>query len=77
ENVKAGFLPLKSSTRIHHIIENVLTLWMEPTEHVLPLRVLLENILNVNLQQQTVISYARKKMLQQKLNIPVRVYSAM
>ncbi|CAF4124910.1 unnamed protein product [Rotaria socialis] len=77
ENVKAGFLPLTSSTRIHHIIENVLTSWMEPTEHILPLRIFLENILHVNLQQQTVISYARKKMLQQKLNISVRVYSEM
>ncbi|CAF1342999.1 unnamed protein product [Rotaria sordida] len=76
DNVKSGFLPLISSVRIHHIIENVLTLWMQPDEHILPLRIFLENILNINLQQRTVISYARKKMLQQKLTIPVRFYAA-
>jgi hypothetical protein len=63
------------SVRIHHIIENLLTLWMQPDEHILPLRVFLENILNINLQQQTVVSYARKKMLQQKVTLPIRLYA--
>ncbi|CAF1007257.1 unnamed protein product [Rotaria sp. Silwood1] len=76
DNVKSGFLPLTSSVRIHHIIENVLTLWMHPDEHILPLRIFLENILNINLEQRTVISYARKRMLQKKLTIPVQFYAA-
>ncbi|CAF4018527.1 unnamed protein product [Rotaria sp. Silwood2] len=76
DNVKSGFLPLTSSVRIHHILENLLTLWMHPDEHVLPLRIFLENIFHMNLQQRTVISYARKKMLQKKLTIPVQFYAA-
>lgn len=64
-----------SSTRVHHVIENVLTLWMQPDDHILPLRIFLENILNINLRQQTIMSYAKKRMLQQKLNIPVQIYS--
>lgn len=75
DHIKSGFLPLTSSVRIHHIIENVLTLWMQPDEHILPLRIFLENILNIDLQQRTVNSYARKKMLQQKLTIPIRLYA--
>ena len=69
-------LPITSSVRIHHIIENLLTLWIQPDEHILPLRVFLENILNINLQQQTIASYARKKLLQQKVTVPVQLYAA-
>ena len=49
---------------------------MQPDEHILPLRIFLENILNIDLQQRTVASYARKKFLQQKLTVPVRFYAA-
>ena len=67
---------MTASVRIHHIIENVLTLWMQPDEHILPLRVFLENILNIDLQQRTIVSYARQKLLQQKRSIPIRFYAA-
>ncbi|UJR13885.1 hypothetical protein I4U23_000892 [Adineta vaga] len=76
EHIKSGYLPKTSSVRIHHIIENVLTLWMQLDEHILPLRIFLENILNIDLQQRTVDSYARRKFLQQKLVIPIEFYAA-
>jgi len=49
---------------------------MQPDEHILPLRVFLENIFNIDLQQRTLDSYVRKKMLQQKITIPVRLHAA-
>jgi hypothetical protein len=49
---------------------------MQPDEHILPLRVFLENIFNIDLQQRTLSSYVRKKMLQQKIIIPVRLHAA-
>jgi hypothetical protein len=76
DHVKSGYLPQTSSVRIHHIIENLLTLWIQPDEHILPLRIFLENILNIDLQQRTVISYARKQFFQQKKNIPIQFYAA-
>jgi len=67
---------LTTSVRVHHVIENIFTLWMQPDEHILPLRVFLENIFNIDLQQRTLGSYVRKKMLQQKITIPVRLHAA-
>ncbi len=64
------------SLRVHHVMENIFTLWMQPDEHILPLRIFLENIFNIDLQQRTVGSYAQKKMLQQKITIPVRLHAA-
>ena len=74
--VKSGQLPLLPSVRIHHTVENLLTSWTNPDEHILPLRVFLENVLRVNLQQRTAASYARQKLLQQKVTIPSHLYAA-
>ncbi|CAF1190191.1 unnamed protein product [Adineta ricciae] len=76
DQIKSGFLPITSSARVHHIIENILTLWMQPDEHILPLRIFLENILNFDLRQQTSESYARRKLLQRQLNIPTDFYAS-
>ncbi|CAF1181873.1 unnamed protein product [Adineta steineri] len=76
-DIKPGFLPITSSVRIHHILENVLTLWMQSDEHILPLRIYLENILNTDLQQRTIVSYARKKLLEKKLTIPISFYASL
>lgn len=76
EHVKPGYLPVSPSVRVHHIIENLLTSWTHPDDHILPLRVFLENILNSNLEQRTANSYLRNKLRHKHVGIPAAFYAA-
>ncbi|CAF0906344.1 unnamed protein product [Didymodactylos carnosus] len=46
-----GILP--EPDKIHHVLEDLLTLWIVEDTHILPLQAFLEDILNIDLQQHS------------------------
>ncbi|XP_070580581.1 FAD-dependent oxidoreductase domain-containing protein 2-like [Ptychodera flava] len=49
-NLGKRFDILPRPTRMHHIVEDFLTLWTAPNSHLLPLRRFLENVINQDLR---------------------------